>query len=59
MQYTCVKVSGGVRILAQEENALVLAAPEEAVVTGAVSLISFESAETACALRRRAEASTS
>lgn len=45
MQYTCVKVSGGVRILAQEENALVLAAPEETVVTGAVSLISFESAE--------------
>lgn len=43
-QYIYLKTEGGIQILSQEDEAWVLAAGGEAVVAGAVSYISFDSA---------------
>ena len=44
-QYVYIKAEGGVKVLSQEDEAWVLAAPGEVVVAGAASLISVESAK--------------
>lgn len=56
MQYVYIRLGHGVQVLAQEKEALVLASPDVAEVRGAVSLISFESAENS--LRQEAEGRT-